>query len=302
MFKTLFFTLMLFTVLAARTGSAHAKVTAKWLTVASVAIDDGKTRLLFDPAWTRPGLGHILGWKKLRSDEELVSKILKQNGLDRVDAVFASHSHFDHVIDAPMVSKLAGAVFYTDESSERLAAAYKDKKIRTIGFTPFQKIRVGDFLITPMPRDHSQILHLFYFLPGPVPEDADLSFWDYHVGDNWFYLIEHPEGNIVIDQGSHPAVDVLKKQTDKVDVIFQGVANRLSDDTIINGYVKAFNPKIVVPLHFDNFFFDFNDGEESDLPGVKLPEFLTNIKKAYPTMKVDKPLYGKTITILEVER
>lgn len=302
MFKTLFFTLMLFTILAACMRHASATVTAKYLTVASVALDDGKTRLVFDPAWTRPGILHVLGFKKLVSDEKLVTKILKDNNLERVDAVFASHSHFDHVIDAPMVSKVAGAVFYTDESSERLAKAYKEKKIRTIRMIPEQKIRVGDFLITPIPRTHSKILHLFYFLPGPVPEDADLSFWDYHVGDTWFYLVEHPEGNIVIDQGSTPFVDALKKHTQKVDVLVQGVANRKDDDVILNGHVKTFKPKVFIPVHFDNFFIDFNDGGESSLPGVKLDDILSKLKKAYPTMKVDKPLYGKPITVLEVER
>lgn len=297
MFKTLFFTFLLFT-----TYNADAAVTAKYLTVASVALDDGKTRLLFDPAWTRPGVLHVMGFKPLVSDEELVTKILKKNDLEKVDAVFASHSHFDHVIDAPIVSKVAGATFYTDESSERLAKAYKDPKIKTVRMTPYQKIKIGDFTVTPMEREHSKILHLFYFLPGPVPENTDLSFWDYHVGNTWFYLVEHPEGTIVVDQGSNPFVDTLKKYTTKVDALIQGVANRKDDDVILNGYVKLFRPKIFVPVHFDNFFIDFNDGGESSLPGVKLEDVLGKLKKAYPTMKVDKPLYGKPITILEVER
>ena len=302
MFKTLFLSLMLFTTLAATVRNAHSKVTAKYLTVASVALDDGETRIVFDPAWTRPGLLHVIGWKKLISDEKLVTNILKTNGLEKVDAVFSSHSHFDHVMDAPMVSKVGGAIFYTDESSERLARAYKDNKIRTQRMVPNQKIKIGKFSVTPLERIHSKILHLFYFLPGPVPEDTDLSFWDYHVGDTWFYLVEHPEGTIVVDQGSEPFVDILKKHTKKVDVLIQGVANRKDDDVILNGYVKSFVPKAFVPLHFDNFFVDFNNGGESSLPGVKLEDILSKLKKAYPTMKVDKPLYGKPITILEVER
>lgn len=289
-------------MLAGQPQSAQGAVKATYLTVASVALDDGKTRLLFDPAWTRPGVMHVLGFKKLVSDESLVSSILKKNNLEKVDAVFASHSHFDHVIDAPMVSKVAGAIFYTDESSERLAKAYKDPAIKTTRMKAYEKIKIGDFTITPLEREHAKILHLFYFLPGPVPENTDLSFWDYHVGNTWFYLVEHPEGTIVVDQGSNPFVDTLKMHTDKVDVLIQGVANRKDDDSILNGYVKSFIPKVFIPLHFDNFFVDFNDGGESSLPGVKLQDVLSKLKKAYPTMKVDKPLYGKPITVLEVKR
>lgn len=297
MFKTLFFTLLTLGIY-----SAEARVEARWLTVASVLIDDGKTRLLFDPAWTRPGVKHWLNIEKFKSDESLVTDILKKNNIPRVDAVFASHSHFDHVMDAPMVSKVGGGIFYTDDSSERIAKAYNDQRIRTIKIIPEREIRVGDFLITPIPRVHAQILHLFYFLPGEVPKDATLSFWDYHVGDTWFYLIKHPEGNIVVDQGSEPYVDKLLKHTDKVDVVIQGVANRKTDEAVIDGYPKKFNPKVFIPLHFDNFFTDFNDGAESFLPGIKLDNILEKMRKAYPTMNVSKPKYGQPITILEVKR
>lgn len=292
MFKTLFF---IFLTLGIQT--AGAMVQARWLTVSSVLLDDGKTKILFDPAWTRPGLKHWLNISEFRSDEKLVASILKKNYLDRVDAVFASHSHFDHVMDAPMVSKLSGAVFYTDKSSERIAKAYNDPRIRTISIIPNLEIRVGNFVITPIPRVHSQILHLFYFLPGDVPENTNLSFWDYHVGDTWFYLVKHPEGTILVDQGSEPHLEPLKKHTTHVDALIQGIANRKSDDTILNGYVKEFKPKFFMPLHFDNFFSDFNEGADSDLPGVKLDQMMEKLKKAYPMMKVDRPQYGKAVNV-----
>lgn len=282
--------------------TAHSAVSVRWMTVASVVIDDGKTRVLFDPAWTRPGIVHWLGLEKLKSDPVLVSSVLKTNGLSRVDAVFSSHSHFDHVIDAPMVSKLAGAVFYTDGSSERIAKAYEDKSIRTIKMRAFEKIRVGDFLITPVPRKHSQIFSLFDFLPGEVPSNTNLSFWDYHVGETWLFLLEHPEGTILVDQGSKAYVNEVKKVTSKVDVLIQGVANRESDYVILNGYLKEFTPKVFMPTHFDNFFADFAEGKVTDLPMVKLQELILNMKEAYPKIKVDRPVYGQPIVVLEINR
>jgi L-ascorbate metabolism protein UlaG (beta-lactamase superfamily) len=296
MLKTLFFI-----ILALANYKVEAAVTAKWLTVSSIVIDDGKTRLLFDPAWTRPGLKHWLNLSQFKSDEDLVKSILQTNALERIDAVFASHSHFDHVMDAPMVSKLAGAVFYVDESSERIANAYQEKKIRTIKIFPKQTIRVGDFVITPLPRMHSQILHLFDFLPGQVPKDTNLSFWDYHVGDTWFYLIQHPEITILLDQGSEPNMDTLKPFAQKVDVVFQGIANRKNDEKIIDGYVKELKARQFIPLHFDNFFADFSAGEEGLLPGIRIDALLEKMKKAHPAVSVDRPLYGKPITLLKVE-
>lgn len=297
MLKTLFFI-----ILALGSYKVEATVTAKWLTVSSLVIDDGKTRILFDPAWTRPGILNLLNFSVFKSDETLVKTILQKNAIERMDAVFASHSHFDHVMDAPMVSKLSGAVFYVDESSERIATAYKEPKIRTIRILPSQQIRIGDFLVTPLPRVHSKLLHLFDFLPGPVPKDTDLSFWDYHVGDTWFYLIEHPEITILLDQGSESNLEVLKPHLKHVDVLIQGIANRKSDQIIIDGYAKILKPRQFIPVHFDNFFAEFNEGEEGMLPGIRLEELLTELKKAYPAMSVDRPWYGKTIQLLKVER
>ncbi len=272
------------------------------MTVASVLIDDGKTRLLFDPAWTRPGLKHILNLEKFSSDSGLVSSVLQRNRLTKIDAVFSSHSHFDHVIDAPMISLLTGAVFYVDESSERIARAYQDKRIRTIRLIPGREVRVGDFLITPLPRQHAKILHLLDFLPGQVPVEFSLSFWDYHAGETWFYFIQHPEGSILLDQGSDSLLEVIGKHTTKVDVLIQGVANRRSDEQMIDGYAKFFRPQIFIPVHFDNFLADFNNGEETYLPGIGLEEVLDKMKKAYPQMTVSKPHYAVPITILDVKR
>lgn len=298
MFKTLFFIFAL--VLTAK--SAISAVNARWLTVTAVSIDDGKTRLLFDPAWTRPSFKHWTGISKLTSDEALVKAVLEKNQLTKIDAVFASHSHFDHVIDAPLAAKLGNGIFYVDESSERIAKAYKDPAIKTQRYKAEEKIKVGDFTITPLTRGHAKILHMFAFLPGPVPEDCSLSFFDYHEGETWFYLVEHPEGVILVDQGSKAHPEILKKHTTKVDVLFQGVANRKNDEDIVEGHAKTYQPKIFIPLHFDNFFKDFNDGKWSELPGAKLDEILAKVKKAYPTMQVDRPEYGKSMTVLEIKR
>lgn len=297
MFKTLF---LIFAF--AFTQLAHSKVEAKWLTVASVLIDDGKTKILFDPAWTRPSLLHWLGIKELSSDEKLVSEILQKNNMTKIDAVFSSHSHFDHVVDAPIVSKLTGAVFYTDESSERIARAYKDPAIHTSLIHAGSEIKIGEFTLTLIHRDHSKIFQRFEFLPGPVPKNFDFNFWDYQVGDSWFYIIKHPEGVILVDSGCDSHVEEALEATPKVDVLLQGLASRKDDEQTLNGYVKTFQPKVYVPIHFDNFFADFSEGKEGDLPFIKFDRVMEKLKKAYPAMKADRPLYGRPITLLEVER
>ena len=281
---------------------AFARVEMRWLTVASILLDDGETKILFDPMYTRAGILNWLNLKKLTSDEALVKTELDKLGLQKIDAVFASHSHFDHVIDAPVVAKLTGAVFYVDKSSERVAKAFKSPLIKTQRVTALRAIQIGKFKVTPIVRTHSPIKFGYHFLPGEVPVDFNFGMFDYHVGDTWFYYITHDDGKILLDQGSAPFLDKAKSLTDSVDVLIQGVANRKEDSVVIDGYPKELKPKIFIPTHFDNFFFDFDPEGTSELPGIKLDRILAGMRAAYPEMEVIKPKYGEKIVILQQKK
>lgn len=294
MFKTLFFTLTLtFSTLS------WSKVEMRWLTVACIVIQDGESTIMFDPMFTRAGVLHWLNLQELRSDEKLVAEVLKEQNLPRVDGVFASHSHFDHLIDAPMVSKLAGATFFTDASSEIVAKAYKSDAIKTQLITNRIPIQIGKFKVTPILRDHSAIRAInFHFLPGPVREDFNFSLYDYRTGDTWFYYIEHPELKIVLDQGPIPHLDKLRVFTANADVLIQGVANRENDEVVENGYMAFLKPKLMIPVHFDNFFtaFDPKNGI-SHIPGINLDGLMERLGKNKHGTKTKIPSYGEKIVL-----
>lgn len=272
------------------------------MTVASMVIEDEKTVIFIDPMFTRAGVLNWMALSKLRSNEALVQSVLKDNNISKVDALFISHSHFDHSIDAPIVAKLTGGILYVDESSERIAKAYKDPKIKTQRFQNLKTIQVGDFKITPIERVHSEIRTFgIHFLPGPVPADFDFDFYDYNVGNTWLYYIEHPKGKIVIDQGSEPFIERLKPFTQSADVLIQGVANRLNDEAITDGYMNFLKPKVFMPLHFDNFIWPFDPkGSLSTLPNVRYEELMNVMEKKHgKSLKVIRPVYGKKFTLLE---
>lgn len=293
MFKILILTICLFLPLS----HAFSKVEVRWFTVASVLLDDGETQILFDPMFTRAGISHWLTVSKLAADEELIKTIIEEQKIQNIKALFASHSHFDHVIDAPIFSKLTGATFYADRSNERIAKAYKSPLIKTSPVESGKSIQVGKFKITPIERDHAAIKGLFEFLPGDVKEDFDFGFYEYRLGQTWCYLVEHPEGKILVDQGSNPHVDKFQKLVTNVDVVIQGIANRKSDEALISGYPKTYKPKVFIPLHFDNFFFGFDRKGYSNLPGVNKEELLDKLKKAEPGMKIVNPVYGERIVL-----
>jgi L-ascorbate metabolism protein UlaG (beta-lactamase superfamily) len=282
-------------------SQARAKVQVRWFTVASIVLEDEETKIFFDPMFTRAGIKHWLNLSNLRSDEQLITTVIKDNKLEKVDALFASHSHFDHVIDAPIIAKLTGGTFYVDGSSERIARAYKDPKIKTQRIENLKPIKIGKFTITPILRTHSHIRALgITYLHGPVPENFNFGFYDYHMGETWFYYVEHPSGTILVDQGSEPFLNSIQSFTNKVDVVIQGVANRATDEAIINGYIDLLKPSIFIPTHFDNFVFGFDPGSEvSYLPGVRLDVLLEKMKKAHPDKKILYPKYAEKIEIFK---
>lgn len=278
------------------TSTCLAEIKIRWLSVASVIIEDGNSSILVDPDWTRPNLWHVLGISKLTSNEKLVSSELEKLGIKKVGGIFTSHSHFDHAIDAPIVARLTDAINYVDQSSLLISNAYKDPKIKTLLIKAGEPIQIGNFKVTPMLREHAKIGAIgMHFLPGPVPSDFDFGFWQYYTGDTWFYLIEHPEKTILLDQGSVSHYDLMTTKPVKVDVLIQGIANRESDQEFVSGYLKIFKPSVFIPLHFDNFFKDFDSENLGQLFGVNLEELLTHIKKEYPKTKVINPRYGEVI-------
>ena len=282
-------------------SQAHGKVEVRWFSVASLVLEDEETQIMFDPMFTRAGLQHWFNLTKLRSDEALVSSVIKDHKLDRIKGLFVSHSHFDHSIDAATVSGLTGGVFYTDPNTEIIAKAHKNPKIKTEMIENLKSIKIGKFVVTPIKRVHSHIRSLgIDYLKGPVEKDFDFNFYDYHMGDTWFYYIEHPAGNIVLDQGSEPFLNSIQSFTAKADVVIQGVANRASDDAIIKGYTELLKPNVFVPTHFDNFFFSFHpNGDYSYLPGVRLEELIEKMKRAHPDKRIVMPKYAEKIELLK---
>lgn len=272
---------------------ALSKVEARWLSVTSVYIDDGETRLLFDAAWTRPHFFHWLGISDFKSDEEVVDEVLKGQNITKLSAVFVTHTHFDHCVDAPLVAKKTGSKLFVSKSMLRIARAYKDSAIRIKKLHPFQ---MGKFKISMYRRVHADILGLFEFLPGTVPKDFDFGFYDYKVGESWIYLLEHPEGSILIDTSGDANLKWVAKDQ-QVDVIFQGVANRKDNDAILDGYVKALKPTKFIATHFDPFMFGFRPGPQTAMGNVDFPGLQKSFKDKAPQTEFIIPEYGTPIPL-----
>lgn len=250
-------------------SSSEASLKAQWLGVAGISISDGKTTVLLDPTFTKPSLKHWVFGSEFKSDRSRVQKNLDSAKLKKADAVFASHTHFDHAVDIATVSTLTGATVYGGESLERVvkfqnpAASFTKIKDRS-------QIKVGDFKITVFLRRHAPILQSigWEFLPDAVPTDFSAKFYQYYAGETWATVIEHPLGNILFDQ-SPQFFEPIAPFIGKIKFHFVGVSNKKSLDDLVHQNISRVGAKKIIPLHFDFFFLQSDFLESLTLPSAE---------------------------------
>ena len=73
----------------------------------TLLFDDGKDQILFDAHVTRPSLGKYIRGAKESTNTDLCDRIIQMHRIDRLRAIFISHTHHDHVMDAPYIAKKA---------------------------------------------------------------------------------------------------------------------------------------------------------------------------------------------------
>jgi len=279
-----FFLEMLFYVLHSTMLYCYAEdtITVKWTGIAGVLISDEATDIGIDITITRPELKHWLFNAPFLPNEIVLKKAIAKYQIKKIDALFISHTHCDHAVDIPWLSAEFSAPIYGSVSIHRLAKGYSNltkKNVLLKNMVVNEPILIGKFKITPIHRVHGPILQAldWHFLIGDVPENTKLNFYDYYTGDTWSYLIEHPHGNIYLDQGARPNETILNSLP-KIDVAILGTANKKSVEDWISGYGKKMHPKIVMPVHYDWFFLSWPD-EPFVMPRMDLEELETELKK-----------------------
>ncbi|NPV85277.1 MAG: MBL fold metallo-hydrolase [Anaerolineae bacterium] len=88
----------------------------------TLLISDGKTHLIIDPHFTRPGFvgqNNLLG--RISPSPERIAYGLACLGVKSLDAVLLTHTHYDHALDAAEVARMTGACLVGSPSAEKIA-------------------------------------------------------------------------------------------------------------------------------------------------------------------------------------
>ena len=245
----------------------------------TLLFDDGADQVLFDAHLTRPSLfRYIFG--SASTDERMADALLEAHHVDRLRAVFISHSHHDHVMDAPYIANRCGATVYGSASALNVARGGGVPEDRLVEFRGGERFSVGEYRVAVLPSLHSAptILNndLGQTIDAPLKQPARLR--DYREGGSFDFYVEHGGRRFLI----RPSFNFIEGQLDglRADALFLGVsglgkADPRTEEAFFRETVDRVSPKLVVPIHWDNFFIPL------DRPARRMPRIAERTERAF---------------------
>lgn len=232
------------------------QVRVTFLGTTTLLIDDGVTQLLMDAFITDVPIGTAI-FGKLSTDRTKVDDVLGKVGADRVRAVFVSHSHYDHSLDAAYVAASTGATLHGSASTLNIGRGGGLEEQQMREYTVGEPLRIGDFTVTVLASKHSPGTKGGDGTPIPAPLTQPAKAGDYLEGGSFDFLVQRGGHSLLVkaSAGYLPgALDDVRPEA-----FFCGTAGTASKDA---AYRKAFydetlakvKPDVFVPLHWNNFF------------------------------------------------
>ncbi|MEO2090627.1 MAG: MBL fold metallo-hydrolase [Gemmataceae bacterium] len=239
-------------------------VRVTFLGVTSLLFDDGETQLLIDACYTRPKMTHVVA-RRLETDPKTVDAVLKKAKIDRLKAIFVAHSHYDHALDVAYVAKKTGAVLHGSESTLNVGRGGDVDKKQLALYRPKKEVTVGRFTVTVYESKHSPPIK---FINDDLGETIDKPLrqpaWakEYKEGGSFDFLVRRGGLAVLVTPSTNAVEGELAGV--KADAVFLGTATLGKQDKAFRDFyyeqaVAAVKPKLVVPIHWDDFFQPLTD-------------------------------------------
>ena len=282
-------------------------LTATWLGVTTVLIDDGETQILVDGFFSRPSLIDSLLQRPITNDAAIINYALHEFGMRRLAAVIPVHSHFDHAMDVGAIAKRTNASVIGSESTANIARGAGVLEDQIIVSNGGEAYAFGEFRVRLLRSRHGPIgwrgsVPLAGTIDEPLPMPAPIQAM--RVGTAYTVVVEHPLGTVVVQGSSGFVEEALEDvRADLVLLCSYGLsslgrdyAERYWQETVTTTGAKA-----VVPMHFDDFTRPF--GEVVPLPRVlddieNTATWFESFRDTWDTdVKLFKPEFGRPIAI-----
>ncbi|MEO8698708.1 MAG: MBL fold metallo-hydrolase [Kofleriaceae bacterium] len=220
-----------------------------WLGTAGIRLAYQGTTILIDPYVTRLSMSAVALRRVVPASEAAIAR-----WVDRADAILVGHTHFDHALDVPAIVRAHGCKAYGSTSLAHLMALH-GLADQAVTVEPKRDYEVGPFRFHFIPSVHSK-LQLGLGIPFSGEFTCDhvegLTAQAYKCGQVWGIAIS-VGGVRLYHQGS---ADLLEDEIiDRgIDVFLCGISGRRFTPKYLERAVRALDPKLIVPTHYDDFF------------------------------------------------
>ena len=254
-----------------------------WFGTAGFRIEAEHHSILIDPYFTRN--------KKARPEQPLTA-----SSMEDVNFVFISHGHFDHIFDVPKIASNTNSMVYcgrgVDEtliqkglSKDLIHCVASDREyfdFDGLGAQAFYSNHVKFdrwLLIRTLARIN---FRLSKYLPllREYPEGQVLS---------WRFTTE---GNVIHHFGSGGSSREELERLGKLstDILLVPLQGNSHIDQIAHNYVRALNPRMVIPHHQDDFYPPISTM-------INIENFSRLVKKTNPNTKIVAMDLNETIDL-----
>lgn len=245
----------------------------QWLGTAGFRISYQGHHLLVDPYLSRAPARRLYGGRVLASDPALL-----QRYVPAADAILVGHTHFDHALDVPAISRATGATAWGSRSLGALMGLHGlGDRFREAEFG--RTLPIGPFEVTFVESVHSKLL-----LGLKVPAEGELT-CDHldELGAGRFRCGQVYGIHIAVagvgfyHQGSANLVDEAIQHRG-VDYFLMGIAGRGFTRDYTARILRALEPRVIVPHHHDDFHRPV-DGEMGFSWNVNFGGFVEEVAK-----------------------
>ena len=231
-------------------------LSATWMGVATLLIDDGSSALMSDGYFSRPNLARVAAGKVSPSPAR-VDGCLARAEVSRLEAVIPVHTHIDHVMDSALVADRTGARLVGGESAANVGRGYGLPEDRIVVASSGEPIQLGAYDVTLIESHHCPPDRFPGVISEPLVPPVRAS--AYRCGEAWSTLVHHRQsGRRLLIQGSAGFVKgALADQ--RADAVYLSVGQLgLHPRSYLVDYwtetVLAVGARRVSLIHWDDFF------------------------------------------------
>ena len=252
-----------------------------WYGTATIGIDDGTTKLLFDPF--------------VRMNKRIETTPVE--GFAGFDAVFVTHGHLDHIYSLPALAEADKRVpFYCTETPKKTLVSRGAPEERIHVIAPGDTLRFGAFTVTVWPFRHIVFdpIYILTVTPKCVVMFPRL-FWQAYMnrkmpenGEIVAYEISHGGKRIFLTGSFRDTPSVTYPKNVDLFILANGGSVFVPEKSA--GFIEKYRPKAILVDHFDNAFPPVTRN-------VSVSRLQKKVGEAHPEIRFIVPEIGKEMEL-----